>query len=134
MMGGINNYRRKGVQPMFPWTPATDMSKVAVSLAAQDSGSPKSGDMIAVSVKNPNHQWLINANYHAENFEICESPLPDKEKMLKVLKMVKQDVKDDAHGFEGQFFNGENVGNYFGNHGEAIVAVAEIVQKLVEDS
>jgi hypothetical protein len=68
-----SNYRTKGVQPMFPWSPETDMSKVSVSLADYDKGSPKLGDMIAVSVVNQKDQWLVNADYHAENYVICES-------------------------------------------------------------
>ncbi len=65
----IKNYRKKGMQPMFPWAPETDMSSVSVSLADYDNGCPKLGDMIAVSVVNKKDQWLVSADYYAENYE-----------------------------------------------------------------
>jgi hypothetical protein len=65
----MQNYRKKGIQPMFPWTPETDMSSVSVSLADKKNLSPKLGDMIAVSVVNKKDQWLVNADYYAENYE-----------------------------------------------------------------
>ena len=43
-------YRRKGLSEMMPWTPDIDMSRVSVSEADKENGSPREGDMIA---RNP---------------------------------------------------------------------------------
>ena len=56
----------------------------------------------------------------------------DKTKMSEVLKMIAQDMKDDASNFDGRPFNGKTVAEYFGNQGAAIAALANIVNSLIE--
>jgi len=56
----------------------------------------------------------------------------DKNKMIKVLKMIAYDVKADAKHFDGQPFDGKTVAEYFGHHGAAIATMANIVKELIE--
>ncbi len=55
------------------------------------------------------------------------------DKRKEILKAIAQDVKDDARNFDGKEFNGKNVAEYFGNHGAAIAALANIIVSLLED-
>lgn len=58
--------------------------------------------------------------------------MPTEEKVLNVLKMIKDDMKSDAEEFDGKEFNGKNVAEYFGRHGAAIAALANILLVLEE--
>lgn len=62
-------YRKKGAQPMEPWTPKTNMDGVSVSEPDALAGSPKAGDMIATNPQNGADRWLVAAAYFAENYE-----------------------------------------------------------------
>ncbi len=53
-------------------------------------------------------------------------------KDIKVLKMIRQDMENDAKNFDGKEFNGRNVGEYFGHHGAAISALANIIIPILE--
>lgn len=65
----MKRYRKKGTQPMEPWTPETDMTEVSVSAPDRAAGSPKEGDMIAVNTNDPTDRWLVSAEYFAANYE-----------------------------------------------------------------
>ena len=52
----------------------------------------------------------------------------------KVLKMISDDMEADAKKFDGQEFNGKNVATYFGNHGAAISALANILKQILEEN
>lgn len=59
------------------------MLGVSVSDADLEAGSPKAGDMIARSPKNPEDRWLVAAKYFRENLE----PVPDdvpKDDVVKI--------------------------------------------------
>lgn len=56
---GWGQYKRKGVSEMRPWVPGFDMTRVSVSAADKENGSPKPGDMIARNPKNHADQWLV---------------------------------------------------------------------------
>ena len=45
-------------------------SRVSISQTDLDTGSPKTGDMIARNPKNHNDQWLIAVQYFKDNFEL----------------------------------------------------------------
>ena len=45
------------------------MTRVSVSTADHEAGSPKPGDKIARNPKNHNDRWLVAAQYAADNFE-----------------------------------------------------------------
>lgn len=62
-------YRRTQIAEMTSWTPEFDMRFVSISVSDQEAGSPKTGDMIARNPKNHSDQWLVAAQYFADNFE-----------------------------------------------------------------
>lgn len=68
----MENYRKKGVQPMFPWSPETDMSNVSVGDDDRANGSPQTGDMIAHDPENPKDEWLINEKFFTEKYEAAD--------------------------------------------------------------
>lgn len=61
-------YRKKALQEMYPWTPTTVMSRVSVSQADKDNGSPKLGDMIAVNPNDSGGMRLIAAQWFKDNY------------------------------------------------------------------
>ena len=65
----MKNYRKKNVQPMFPWNHDTIMSGVSISEGDFDAGSPGYGDMIAVNPKDPMDKWLVAKKFFDENYE-----------------------------------------------------------------
>ena len=65
----FTQYRRKQMAELRPWLPGDDMARVSVSAPDKEAGSPKTGDMIARNPKNHDDQWLVAAQYFADNFE-----------------------------------------------------------------
>ena len=65
-------YRKSALQEMNPWTPETDMTNVSVSQPDKEAGSPKEGDMIAVSDKDANDVWLVSKQFVEDNYELVE--------------------------------------------------------------
>lgn len=59
--------------------------------------------------------------------------MKNKEALLKVVKQVAQDVENDAKEFDGKPFDGKTVAEYFGNHGAAINALANVLKQIIED-
>ncbi len=55
-----------------------------------------------------------------------------KKKIIEVMKMVAQDVENDATAFDGKPFTGKTMAEYMGNHGAAIAAVAKAVVEILE--
>ena len=68
-MPEFTEYRRTQIAEMIPWDPDYPMEHVSVSKPDRDAGSPKAGDMIARNPKNHSDQWLVAAQYFADNFE-----------------------------------------------------------------
>ena len=58
----------------------------------------------------------------------------DKEKSMKILTMIADDMEKDAKEFDGKPFDGKTVAEYFGNQGAAIAALSNIVNKLLEEA
>jgi len=71
-MSNFQQYRRKQIAELRPWEPGEDLAAVSISAPDKAAGSPKAGDMIARNPKNHADQWLVAAQYFADNFE----PLP----------------------------------------------------------
>lgn len=67
----FKQYRRKQIAELRPWQPDDDMSRVSISAPDKEAGSPKTGDMIARNPKNHTDQWLVAAQYFADNFEVA---------------------------------------------------------------
>lgn len=66
----FQQYRRKQIAELRPYEEGEALSSaVSVSEADRLAGSPKRGDMIARNPKNHNDQWLVAAQYFADNFE-----------------------------------------------------------------
>jgi hypothetical protein len=66
----FKQYRRKQIAEIREFVPGETLSdRVSISAADKEAGSPKAGDMIARNPKNHADQWLIAADYFADNFE-----------------------------------------------------------------
>lgn len=66
----FQQYRRKQIAELRPFVEGETLSdRVSVSPADKEAGSPKAGDMIARNPKNHEDQWLVAAQYFADNFE-----------------------------------------------------------------
>jgi len=66
----MKNYRKKNVQPMFPWTEGMDMTGISV----QKEDTPEIGGMIAVNPKNPEDRWYVAKKFFEDNYEEAEVP------------------------------------------------------------
>jgi hypothetical protein len=65
----FQKYRRKQIAELRPYIEGENMAGVSVSAEDTKAGSPKAGDMIARNPKNHADQWLVAAQYFADNFE-----------------------------------------------------------------
>jgi hypothetical protein len=72
IMTEFKQYRRKRIAELRPWQEGDDMTRVSVSAEDKGAGSPKLGDMVARNSKNHGDQWLVAAQYFADNFEPVE--------------------------------------------------------------
>jgi hypothetical protein len=68
----FTKYRRSQIAELRPYRAGDDMTRVSVSAPDKEAGSPKDGDMIARNPKNHDDQWLVAAQYFADNFEPAE--------------------------------------------------------------
>ena len=71
-------YRRTQIAEMRPWTHGDSMIDISVSAVDMQAGSPKEGDMIARNPKNHADQWLVAAQYFADNFEPIINPREER--------------------------------------------------------
>uniref|UniRef100_A0A6M3LXT6 Uncharacterized protein n=1 Tax=viral metagenome TaxID=1070528 RepID=A0A6M3LXT6_9ZZZZ len=51
---------------------------------------------------------------------------------IEVLKMIEEDMRNDAINFDGRPFTGRAVGEYFGHQGAAIARLANIMKSILE--
>lgn len=73
MTPAFTPYRRKQIAYLRPWQDDEILDpRISVSAADLEAGSPKAGDMIARNPNNPDDQWLVAAQYFADNFEPVE--------------------------------------------------------------
>jgi hypothetical protein len=72
VMSDFKQYRRKQIAELRPWVHGEDLIDISVSAEDTKAGSPKAGDMIARNPKNHDDQWLVAAQYFADNFEPLE--------------------------------------------------------------
>jgi hypothetical protein len=68
-MDEFKEYRRSKIAQLRPYEPGEGMVGISVSMEDTCAGSPKLGDMIARNPKNHADQWLVAAQYFADNFE-----------------------------------------------------------------
>jgi hypothetical protein len=86
----FRKYRRKSISEMTPYTPTLDMSRVSVSKADGENGSPKIGDMIARNPKNHEDQWLVAKAYFEDNLE----EMPPVETFMDRLIIERDELAD----------------------------------------
>jgi hypothetical protein len=55
------------------------------------------------------------------------------DRRIKILEMIMEDTKNDAANFDGRPFTGKVVAEYFGNHGTAIAALADIIKSILRE-
>jgi hypothetical protein len=65
----FKQYRRSQIAELRPYEPGELMAGISVNAEDTKAGSPKPGDMIARNPKNHADQWLVAAQYFADNFE-----------------------------------------------------------------
>jgi len=71
-MSEFKQYRRKQISELRSYVNGEDMIRISLSPEDRRAGSPKPGDMIARNPKNHADQWLVAAQYFADNFESVE--------------------------------------------------------------
>jgi len=67
----FKQYRRKQIAELRPYVEGELLDGVSISEVDRSAGSPKLGDMVARNPKNHADQWLVAAQYFADNFEEC---------------------------------------------------------------
>lgn len=70
-MSEFKRYLRKQIAELRPYRPGETLYGVSISQPDLVAGSPKDGDMIARNPKNHEDQWLVAAQYFADNFEVA---------------------------------------------------------------
>jgi hypothetical protein len=68
-MSDFKEYRRSQIAELRPYALGEVLPGVSISAPDKEAGSPKVGDMIARNPKNHADQWLVAAQYFADNFE-----------------------------------------------------------------
>lgn len=68
-MSEFRKFRRSQIAELRPYVEGEDLGITSVSAPDRANGSPKLGDMIARNPKNHEDQWLVAAQYFADNFE-----------------------------------------------------------------
>lgn len=73
-MPEFTQYRRKQIAELRPYELGEEKdwpmtTRVSISQPDREAGSPKAGDMIARNPKDHDDQWLVAAQYFADNFE-----------------------------------------------------------------
>lgn len=65
-----SEYRKKNTQSMRKYIVGENLDdRVSVSEADANNGSPKEGDMIAVSKDNADDMWLVSKEFFEANYE-----------------------------------------------------------------
>jgi hypothetical protein len=65
----FTQYRKKQLAEMRPYVPGESMAGIPINDEARAHGSPKIGDFIARDAANPADQWLVTAQFAADNYE-----------------------------------------------------------------
>lgn len=56
-----------------------------------------------------------------------------KESLIKICESVAMDIENDAKEFDGKPFDGKTVATYFGYHGAAIKALADVLKEILQN-
>ena len=71
-MEGFKEYRKRGTQLLRPYVEGEDVAGVSISIPDKESGSPKVGDMVAVSRDDETDKWLVSKAFFEKNYELAE--------------------------------------------------------------
>ena len=94
-MNTFEQYRRKQIAELRPYVEGESMAAISISSEDIKAGSPKLGDMIARNPKNHADQWLVAAQYFADNFEPVAAPPPPRgeealrEALVKIVEWLE---------------------------------------------
>lgn len=58
----------------------------------------------------------------------------DIKQLIKICEDIATDMKRDAEEFDGKPVNGKIIATYFGYHGAAIAALANIIQEILKNN
>ena len=111
-MSEFTQDRRKQIAELRPFEDYLDLVGVSISEEDKKAGSPKEGDMIARNPKNHADQWLVAAQYFADNFEPVDGPAatpmrPSDSELLGVLNAAIVALKSrDQSSFEMKVLEG----------------------------
>lgn len=64
----FKEYRKKETQSLRPYVEGEDVSGISIGETDTQNGSPRVGDMIAISKSDPNDIWLVNEKFFKENY------------------------------------------------------------------
>lgn len=67
----FTKYKRIQIAELRPYVSNESLEGVSISESDLAADSPKPGDMIARNPKNHEDQWLVAAQYFANNFELA---------------------------------------------------------------
>lgn len=67
-MEEFTQFRKKKLGEMRPYKQGEDLSHVSINDEDKAAGSPKEGDMIARNPDNHKDQWLVSAQFVADNY------------------------------------------------------------------
>lgn len=70
-MEGFKEYRKKATQSLRPYVEGEVLDGVSISEPDKANGSPKVGDMIAVSKTDATDLWLVSEKFFNENYELA---------------------------------------------------------------
>ena len=56
-----------------------------------------------------------------------------KNKTLRILEKISEDMRNDAKEFDGKPFNGKTVAQYFAYQGAAIHALTNILRQVINE-
>lgn len=66
-ISGIQNYRKKNLQPMRPYIAGEDLTGVSVN----KEDTPELGGMIAVNPANNEDRWYVAKKFFDDNYELA---------------------------------------------------------------
>jgi hypothetical protein len=70
-MKAYQEYRKKATQLLRHYSVGEDMTGVSISVTDEQNGSPKVGDMIAVSRDDKTDLWLVSKDFFDKNYELA---------------------------------------------------------------
>jgi len=105
-------------------------TKVSVSDADRQNGSPKIGDMIARNPKNHVDQWLVAKQYFQDNFE---EPVLEEEKTVWLASGTDEEYKEKVHYIASLTGSLHLFSSIYGKDSDTAIALAMKINGLIEE-